>query len=154
MKALGIGLTTSVCTAAIRPRQFLPRSLIVFEEDPDTQEAGDHDRRNLGAQESEAANGQETMTKPSVGYVAGLTPPPKGPLSANGPCRANHFPKATAPRSQKSEIIKSYGLFVRPQRRRTAHVALAADSGGAEQRWPLSSHADLSVRRQSPERPV
>src|SRR5258708_36169296 len=76
MKALGIGITTSVGIGGdpINGSSFLDH-LILFEEDPETKavimigEIG-------GPQESEAAKwGKENMTKPVVGYVAGLTAP-------------------------------------------------------------------------------
>src|SRR5260370_34077136 len=76
MKALGIGITTSVGIGGdpINGSSFLDH-LMLFEQDPETKvvimigEIG-------GPQESDAAKWvKENMTKPVGGYVAGLTTP-------------------------------------------------------------------------------
>ncbi len=111
MKALGIGVTTSVGIGGdpINGSSFLDH-LALFEQDPDTQavlmigEIG-------GPQEAEAAAWvKENMTKPVVGYVAGMTAP-KGRKMGHAGAIISAFGDS-AP--EKSEIMKSFGLMVAP----------------------------------------
>jgi malate-CoA ligase subunit alpha len=111
MTELGIGISTSVGIGGdpINGSSFLDH-MALFEQDPDTHavvmigEIG-------GPQEAEAAQWiHEHMTKPVVGYVAGLTAP-KGRrmghagaiISASGDTAA-----------EKAEIMTALGLFVAP----------------------------------------
>jgi malate-CoA ligase subunit alpha len=111
MKALGIGITTSVGIGGdpINGSSFLDH-LMLFEEDPETKvviiigEIG-------GPQESEAAKWvQENMTKPVVGYVAGLTAPKGRRMGHAGAIISAEGDSA----AEKAEIMKSYGLMVAP----------------------------------------
>ena len=128
-ESLGIGVTTSVGIGGdpINGSSFLDH-LMLFEQDPETKavvmigEIG-------GPQEAEAAKWvKENMSKPVVGYVAGLTAP-KGRrmghagaiISADGDTAA-----------EKAEIMKSYGLFVAPSPAELgATVALALAKTGS-----------------------
>jgi malate-CoA ligase subunit alpha len=111
MKALGIGVTTSVGIGGdpINGSSFLDH-LILFEQDPETKavimigEIG-------GPQESEAAKWvKENMTKPVVGYVAGLTAPKGRRMGHAGAIISAEGDSA----AEKADIMKSYGLFVAP----------------------------------------
>jgi len=111
MKALGIGVTTSVGIGGdpINGSSFLDH-LMLFEQDPETKavimigEIG-------GPQESEAAKWvKENMTKPVVGYVAGLTAPKGRRMGHAGAIISAEGDSA----AEKAEIMKSYGLFVAP----------------------------------------
>jgi malate-CoA ligase subunit alpha len=111
MKALGIGITTSVGIGGdpINGSSFLDH-LMLFEQDPETKvviiigEIG-------GPQESEAAKWvQENMTKPVVGYVAGLTAPKGRRMGHAGAIISAQGDSA----AEKAEIMKSYGLMVAP----------------------------------------
>jgi malate-CoA ligase subunit alpha len=111
MKALGIGITTSVGIGGdpINGSSFLDH-LMLFEQDPETKvviiigEIG-------GPQESEAAKWvQENMTKPVVGYVAGLTAPKGRRMGHAGAIISAEGDSA----AEKAEIMKSYGLMVAP----------------------------------------
>jgi malate-CoA ligase subunit alpha len=111
MKALGIGVTTSVGIGGdpINGSSFLDH-LMLFEEDPETKavimigEIG-------GPQESEAAKWvKENMTKPVVGYVAGLTAPKGRRMGHAGAIISAEGDSA----AEKAEIMKSYGLLVVP----------------------------------------
>jgi malate-CoA ligase subunit alpha len=111
MKALGIGITTSVGIGGdpINGSSFLDH-LMLFEQDPETKvvimigEIG-------GPQEAEAAKWvQENMTKPVVGYVAGLTAPKGRRMGHAGAIISAEGDTA----AEKAEIMKSYGLFVAP----------------------------------------
>ncbi|MBA2721890.1 MAG: succinate--CoA ligase subunit alpha [Methylibium sp.] len=111
MKALGIGVTTSVGIGGdpINGSSFLDH-LARFQEDPETEavimigEIG-------GPQEAEASAWvKENMTKPVVGYVAGLTAP-KGRRMGHAGAIISAVGDTAA---EKSEIMKSYGLFVAP----------------------------------------
>jgi malate-CoA ligase subunit alpha len=111
MKALGIGITTSVGIGGdpINGSSFLDH-LMLFEQDPETKvvimigEIG-------GPQESEAAKWvKENMTKPVVGYVAGLTAPKGRRMGHAGAIISTEGDSA----AEKAEIMKSYGLIVAP----------------------------------------
>jgi malate-CoA ligase subunit alpha len=111
MKALGIGITTSVGIGGdpINGSSFLDH-LKLFEEDPETKaviiigEIG-------GPQESEAAKWvKENMSKPVVGYVAGVTAPKGRRMGHAGAIISAEGDTA----AEKSEIMKSYGLLVVP----------------------------------------
>lgn len=128
MKALGIGVTTSVGIGGdpINGSSFLDH-LMLFEQDPETKavimigEIG-------GPQEAEAAKWvQENMTKPVVGYVAGLTAPKGRRMGHAGAIISAEGDTA----AEKAEIMKSYGLFVAPSAAELgATVALALEKAG------------------------
>ena len=109
MNALGIGQTTSVGIGGdpINGSSFLDH-LRLFEEDPETAavvmigEIG-------GPQEAEASKWvKENMTKPVVGYVAGLTAP-KGRRMGHAGAIISVAGDSAA---EKTEIMKSFGLTV------------------------------------------
>jgi len=111
MKELGIGVSTSVGIGGdpINGSSFLDH-LILFEQDPETEavlmigEIG-------GPQEAEAAAWiKNNMTKPVVGYVAGLTAPKGRRMGHAGAIISASGDSA----AEKSEIMKSYGLTVAP----------------------------------------
>ena len=111
MKALGIGVSTSVGIGGdpINGSSFLDH-LMKFEEDPETTavvmigEIG-------GPQEAEASAWvKENMTKPVVGYVAGLTAP-KGRRMGHAGAIISAAGDSAA---EKSDIMRSYGLSVAP----------------------------------------
>lgn len=109
MNALGIGQTTSVGIGGdpINGSSFVDM-LKLFEEDPETEavmmigEIG-------GPQEAEASLFvKENMTKPVIGYVAGLTAP-KGRRMGHAGAIISAFGDTAA---EKSEIMRSAGLTV------------------------------------------
>ncbi len=109
MKALGIGITTSVGIGGdpINGSSFVD-ILQRFEEDPETEavmmigEIG-------GPQEAEAAKyAKEHMHKPVIGYVAGLTAP-KGRRMGHAGAIIRAFGESAA---EKVEIMKEAGLTV------------------------------------------
>jgi malate-CoA ligase subunit alpha len=111
MKALGIGVTTSVGIGGdpINGSSFLDH-LMLFEQDPETKavviigEIG-------GPQESEAAKWvKENMSKPVVGYVAGLTAPKGRRMGHAGAIISAEGDSA----AEKSELMRSFGLMVAP----------------------------------------
>jgi malate-CoA ligase subunit alpha len=111
MNSLGIGQTTSVGIGGdpINGSSFVDM-LKLFEEDPDTQavmmigEIG-------GPQEAEAALFvKENMSKPVIGYVAGLTAP-KGRRMGHAGAIISAFGDTAA---EKAEIMRSAGLTVAP----------------------------------------
>ena len=111
MKALGIGVTTSVGIGGdpINGSSFLDH-LALFNEDPETRavimigEIG-------GPQEAEASAWiKANMTKPVVGYVAGLTAPKGRRMGHAGAIISAEGDTA----GEKAEIMRSYGLFVAP----------------------------------------
>ena len=111
MKALGIGVTTSVGIGGdpINGSSFLDH-MARFQDDPETEvvvmigEIG-------GPQEAEASKWiKENMTKPVVGYVAGLTAPKGRRMGHAGAIISGEGDTAR----EKSEIMASYGLFVSP----------------------------------------
>mgnify|MGYP000279254296 CR=1 FL=1 len=109
MKALGIGVSTSVGIGGdpINGSSFLD-VLRLFENDPDTEaimmigEIG-------GPQEAEAAQLVRTeITKPVIGYVAGLTAPPGRRMGHAGAIISAFGDSAR----EKAEIMRSAGLHV------------------------------------------
>ena len=109
MNALGIGQTTSVGIGGdpINGSSFLDH-LMLFEQDPETEavvmigEIG-------GPQEAEASRWvKEHMTKPVIGYVAGLTAPKGRRMGHAGAIISTTGDSA----AEKAEIMKSYGLTV------------------------------------------
>lgn len=126
MKALGIGVSTSVGIGGdpINGSSFLDH-LARFEQDPETKavvmigEIG-------GPQEAEAAAWvQQHMTKPVVGYVAGITAP-KGRRMGHAGAIVSAVGDTAA---EKAEIMRSHGLLVAPSAARlgvTVRQALAA----------------------------
>ena len=95
---------------------------MLFEQDPETKavvmigEIG-------GPQEAEAAKWvKENMSKPVVGYVAGLTAPKGRRMGHAGAIISAEGDSA----AEKTEIMKSYGLLVAPSAAELgATVALA-----------------------------
>jgi len=111
MNALGIGQTTSVGIGGdpINGSSFLDH-LMLFEQDPETEavvmigEIG-------GPQEAEASRWvKENMTKPVVGYVAGLTAPKGRRMGHAGAIISTSGDSA----AEKAETMKSFGLTVAP----------------------------------------
>jgi malate-CoA ligase subunit alpha len=111
MNALGVGQTTSVGIGGdpINGSSFVDM-LRLFEEDPETEavmmigEIG-------GPQEAEAALFvKENMSKPVIGYVAGLTAP-KGRRMGHAGAIISAFGDTAA---EKAEIMRSAGLTVAP----------------------------------------
>jgi malate-CoA ligase subunit alpha len=111
MNALGIGQTTSVGIGGdpINGSSFLDH-LMLFEQDPETEavvmigEIG-------GPQEAEASRWvKENMTKPVIGYVAGLTAPKGRRMGHAGAIISTSGDSAP----EKAEIMRSYGLTVAP----------------------------------------
>jgi malate-CoA ligase subunit alpha len=111
MNALGIGQTTSVGIGGdpINGSSFLDH-LMLFEQDSETEavvmigEIG-------GPQEAEASRWvKENMTKPVVGYVAGLTAPKGRRMGHAGAIISTTGDSAP----EKAEIMKSFGLHVAP----------------------------------------
>ena len=109
MKALGIGITTSVGIGGdpINGSSFVD-ILQRFEEDPETEavmmigEIG-------GPQEAEAAlHAKEHMKKPVIGYVAGLTAP-KGRRMGHAGAIIRAFGESAA---EKVEIMRGAGITV------------------------------------------
>jgi malate-CoA ligase subunit alpha len=127
MKALGIGVTTSVGIGGdpINGSSFLDH-LMLFEEDPETKaviiigEIG-------GPQEAEAAKWvKENMSKPVVGYVAGLTAPKGRRMGHAGAIISAEGDSA----AEKAEIMRAYGLMVAPSAAELGStVALALAKG-------------------------
>jgi malate-CoA ligase subunit alpha len=111
MKAEGIGITTSVGIGGdpINGSSFLDH-LALFEEDPETHavlmigEIG-------GPQEAEASAWiKDNMSKPVIGFVAGLTAP-KGRRMGHAGAIISATGDSAA---EKAEIMRSYGLTVAP----------------------------------------
>ncbi|MGV7032114.1 succinate--CoA ligase subunit alpha [Methylobacterium symbioticum] len=111
MKALGLGISTSVGIGGdpINGSSFLDH-LALFEKDPETEavlmigEIG-------GPQEAEASAWiKEHMTKPVIGFVAGLTAP-KGRRMGHAGAIISATGDSAA---EKAEIMRSYGLTVAP----------------------------------------
>jgi malate-CoA ligase subunit alpha len=111
MNALGIGQTTSVGIGGdpINGSSFMD-ILRLFEEDPDTEavmligEIG-------GPQEAEAAMFvKENMTKPVVGYIAGLTAPPGRRMGHAGAIVSAAGDSVT----EKVEILRESGVTLAP----------------------------------------
>jgi len=119
MKALGIGVSTSVGIGGdpINGSSFVDH-LALFERDPDTKavimigEIG-------GPQEAEASAWiKSNMSKPVVGYVAGLTAPKGRRMGHAGAIISAEGDTA----AEKAETMRSFGLHVAPS---------AADLGSA-----------------------
>ena len=111
LKALGLGISTSVGIGGdpINGSSFTDH-LELFEKDPETHavlmigEIG-------GPQEAEAAAWiQKNMSKPVVGYVAGLTAPKGRRMGHAGAIISGEGDSA----KEKSEIMRSFGLAVAP----------------------------------------
>jgi len=111
LKELGLGISTSVGIGGdpINGSSFLDH-LALFETDPDTDavlmigEIG-------GPQEAEAsARIRENMSKPVIGFVAGLTAP-KGRRMGHAGAIISAAGDSAA---EKAEIMRSYGLTVAP----------------------------------------
>ena len=111
LKGLGLGISTSVGIGGdpINGSSFVDH-LTLFEDDPETQavlmigEIG-------GPQEAEAAAWiQKNMTKPVVGYVAGLTAPKGRKMGHAGAIISGDGDSA----AEKAEIMASFGLTVAP----------------------------------------
>jgi malate-CoA ligase subunit alpha len=111
MKAKGIGITTSVGIGGdpINGSSFLDH-LALFEEDPETDavlmigEIG-------GPQEAEASAWiKDNMSKPVIGFVAGLTAP-KGRRMGHAGAIISAAGDSAA---EKAEIMRSCGLTVAP----------------------------------------
>jgi malate-CoA ligase subunit alpha len=111
MKDLGIGVSSSIGIGGdpVNGSSFLD-ILSLFEQDPETEavmmigEIG-------GPQEAEAAMWvKENMTKPVIGYVAGLTAP-KGRRMGHAGAIISAFGDTAA---EKAEIMRSLGLTVAP----------------------------------------
>jgi malate-CoA ligase subunit alpha len=111
MNALGIGQTTSVGIGGdpINGSSFLDH-LMLFEQDSETEaivmigEIG-------GPQEAEASKWvKENMSKPVVGYVAGLTAPKGRRMGHAGAIISISGDSA----AEKAETMRSYGLSVAP----------------------------------------
>ena len=111
MKELGIGISTSVGIGGdpINGSSFLDH-LALFEGDPETEavlmigEIG-------GPQEAEASAWiRENMSKPVIGFVAGLTAP-KGRRMGHAGAIISAAGDSAA---EKAEIMRSYGLTVAP----------------------------------------
>ena len=111
MNALGIGQTTSVGIGGdpINGSSFLDH-LMLFEQDPETEavvmigEIG-------GPQEAEASRWvSEHMSKPVVGYVAGLTAPKGRRMGHAGAIISTTGDSA----AEKAEIMRAFGLTVAP----------------------------------------
>jgi malate-CoA ligase subunit alpha len=126
MNSLGIGQTTSVGIGGdpINGSSFVDM-LKLFEEDPETQavmmigEIG-------GPQEAEAALFvKENMSKPVIGYVAGLTAP-KGRRMGHAGAIISAFGDTAA---EKAEIMRSAGLTVAPSPAELGSTVAAALAG-------------------------
>jgi malate-CoA ligase subunit alpha len=111
MNVLGIGQTTSVGIGGdpINGSSFLDH-LMLFEQDPETEavvmigEIG-------GPQEAEASRWvKENMTKPVIGYVAGLTAPIGRRMGHAGAIISTSGDSA----AEKAETMRSFGLTVAP----------------------------------------
>ena len=111
MKAVGIGVSTSVGIGGdpINGSSFLDH-LALFEKDPETQavimigEIG-------GPQEAEASAWiKANMSKPVIGYVAGVTAPKGRRMGHAGAIISAEGDTA----AEKTEIMRSFGLHVAP----------------------------------------
>jgi malate-CoA ligase subunit alpha len=128
MKALGIGVTTSVGIGGdpINGSSFLDH-LALFEKDPDTKavimigEIG-------GPQEAEASAWIKTnMSKPVVGYVAGLTAPKGRRMGHAGAIISAEGDTA----AEKADIMRSFGLHVAPSAAELGSTVAKALAKGA-----------------------
>jgi malate-CoA ligase subunit alpha len=123
MKALGIGISTSVGIGGdpINGTSFKD-ILALFEEDDETEavmmigEIG-------GPQEADAATFfKESMTKPVIGYIAGLTAPP-GRRMGHAGAIVKAFGDTAA---EKAETLRSAGLTVAPSASELGKTVAAA----------------------------
>ena len=129
LAALGLGVTTSVGIGGdpINGSSFLDH-LMLFEEDEETEavimigEIG-------GPQEAEAAKWvRDNMSKPVVGYVAGLTAPKGRRMGHAGAIISLSGDSA----KEKADIMRSFGLMVAPSASElgtTVQKALRAKNG-------------------------
>jgi malate-CoA ligase subunit alpha len=131
LKSLGLGVSTSVGIGGdpINGSSFLDH-LQLFEEDPETEavlmigEIG-------GPQEAEAAAWiKENMSKPVVGFVAGLTAPKGRRMGHAGAIISAAGDSAT----EKAEIMRACGLTVAPNPSEFGTTMARVLSGGAESR--------------------
>jgi malate-CoA ligase subunit alpha len=131
MKAVGVGITTSVGIGGdpINGSSFLDH-LQLFEEDPGTEavlmigEIG-------GPQEAEAAAWiKDNMSKPVVGFVAGLTAP-KGRRMGHAGAIISAAGDSAA---EKAEIMRSCGLTVAPNPSEFGSTIAGVLSGRSERR--------------------
>jgi malate-CoA ligase subunit alpha len=131
LKALGIGISTSVGIGGdpINGSSFLDH-LQLFEQDPETEavliigEIG-------GPQEAEASAWiKENMSKPVVGFVAGLTAP-KGRRMGHAGAIISAAGDSAA---EKAEIMRSCGLAVAPNPSEFGTTMAAVLSGRSERR--------------------
>jgi malate-CoA ligase subunit alpha len=131
LKALGIGISTSVGIGGdpINGSSFLDH-LQLFEDDPETEavlmigEIG-------GPQEAEASAWiKENMSKPVVGFVAGLTAP-KGRRMGHAGAIISAAGDSAA---EKAEIMRSCGLAVAPNPSEFGTTMAAVLSAGGERR--------------------
>jgi len=123
LEIVGLGVTTSVGIGGdpINGSSFLDH-LVLFEQDPETEavmmigEIG-------GPQEAEAAKWvKENMSKPVIGYVAGVTAPKGRRMGHAGAIISTSGDSA----AEKAEIMKSYGLFVAPSAAELGETAARA----------------------------
>ena len=135
MNALGIGQTTSVGIGGdpINGSSFVDM-LRLFEEDPETEavvmigEIG-------GPQEAEASLFvKESMSKPVIGYVAGLTAP-KGRRMGHAGAIISAFGDTAA---EKAEIMRTAGLVVAPSPAELGATVAAALAKRPSQRKMVS----------------
>jgi malate-CoA ligase subunit alpha len=131
MNALGIGQTTSVGIGGdpINGSSFVDM-LKLFEEDPETEavmmigEIG-------GPQEAEASVFvKENMSKPVIGYVAGLTAP-KGRRMGHAGAIISAFGDTAA---EKAEIMRTAGLTVAPSPAELGSTVAAALAKGSSRK--------------------
>ena len=151
MNSLGIGQTTSVGIGGdpINGSSFVDM-LKLFEEDPETEavmmigEIG-------GPQEAEAALFvKDNMSKPVIGYVAGLTAP-KGRRMGHAGAIISAFGDTAA---EKAEIMRSAGLTVAPSPAElgsTVAAALAKKPSRKKSRREVSARPTVVVTRRLPE---
>jgi malate-CoA ligase subunit alpha len=128
MKALGIGVTTSVDIGGdpINGSSLLDH-LMLFEQDSETKAVIMIGERR-GPQELEAAKWiKENMTKPVIGYVVGPTAPKSRSMGHAGAIIYADGDSA----EDKAKIMKSFGLFVAPSAAELGStVALALSKAG------------------------
>ena len=131
LKAVGIGISTSVGIGGdpINGSSFLDH-LQLFEEDPETEavlmigEIG-------GPQEAEASAWiKENMSKPVVGFVAGLTAPMGRRMGHAGAIISAAGDSA----AEKAEIMRSCGLTVAPNPSEFGSTMAGVLSGRSERR--------------------
>ncbi len=123
MQALGLGVSTSVGIGGdpINGSSFLDH-LALFEQDPETDavviigEIG-------GPQEAEAASWvRANMSKPVIGYVAGLTAPKGRRMGHAGAIISTAGDSAT----EKTDIMRSHGLHIAPSAAALGHTVARA----------------------------